>query len=61
MGKDPQRGAETSIYLASSSDVENITGEYFAKKEIKKSSKESYDMDLAKKLWDVSKKYLKLD
>ena len=61
MGKDPRVGAETSIYLASSSDVKNITGEYFAKKEIKKSSKESYDMGLAKKLWDVSEKYLKLD
>lgn len=61
MGKDPKIGAETSIYLASSPDVENITGEYFVKKKIKKSSKESYDMDLAKQLWDVSKKYLKLD
>jgi hypothetical protein len=49
-----------SKYLASSPDVENITGEYWAKKEIKKSSKESYDMDLAKKLWDVSKQYVKL-
>jgi len=61
MGKDPKIGAETSIYLASSPDVENITGEYFAKKEIKKSSKESYNMDLAKKLWDVSEKYVKLN
>ncbi len=61
MGKDPKIGAETSIYLASSPEVENITGEYFAKKEIKKSSKESYDMDLAKKLWDVGEKYLKND
>jgi hypothetical protein len=60
MGKDPKIGAETSIYLASSPDVENITGEYFAKKKIKRSSKESYDMDLAKQLWDVSKKYVKL-
>ena len=61
MGKDPSIGAETSIFLASSPDIENITGEYWAKKEIKKSSKESYDMDIAEKLWDVSKKYLKLN
>jgi len=61
MGKDPKIGAETSIYLASSPDVGNISGEYFVKKKIKRSSKESYDMDLAKQLWDVSKKYLKLD
>ena len=61
MGKNPEIGAETSIYLASSPDVENITGEYFAKEKIKRSSKESYDMDLAKKLWDVSENYLKND
>ena len=61
MGKDPKIGAETSIYLASSPDVKDITGEYFAKKEIKKSSKESYDMNLAEKLWDLSKKYVKLN
>ena len=59
MGKYPKIGAETSIYLASLPDVENITGEYFAKEKIKRSSKESYDMDLAKKLWDVSENYLK--
>ena len=61
MGKDPKIGAETSIYLASSPDVENITGGYFAKKKIKKSSKNSYDLNLANQLWDVSKKYLKND
>ena len=60
MGKDPKIGAETSIYLANSSDVKNITGEYFAKKKIKKSSKESYNMILAKKLWDLSEEYLKI-
>jgi NAD(P)-dependent dehydrogenase (short-subunit alcohol dehydrogenase family) len=58
MGKNPTFGAETSIYLASSPEVEHITGEYFAKKRIKKSSKESYDMVLAQKLWDVSKEYV---
>jgi len=60
MGNDPKIGAETSIYLASSSDVMNISGEYFSKKKIKKSSKESYNMILAKKLWEVSKDYCKL-
>jgi NAD(P)-dependent dehydrogenase (short-subunit alcohol dehydrogenase family) len=60
MGKDPKIGAETSIYLATSSEVENISGEFFSKEKIKKSSKESYDMILAKKLWDLSEKYCKL-
>ena len=61
MGKDPKVGAQTSIYLASSPDVEHSTGEYFAKKEIKKSSKESYNMDVAQQLWDVSKKYVNVE
>ena len=60
MGKDPKIGAETSIYLASLSGLENITGEYFAKKEIHKSSKESYDMNLAERLWDLSIRYVDL-
>jgi len=59
MGKDPKFGAQTIIYLASSSDVKNISGEYFAKKKIKKSSKKSYNMNLAKKLWHLSDEYLK--
>ena len=58
MGKDPKIGAETIIYLASSSDVKNISGEYFVKKKIKKSSKNSYNINLAKKLWDLSNDYL---
>ena len=61
MGKDPQIGAENSIFLASSESVKNTTGEYFVKNKIKKSSKESYDMNLAEKLWDLSKKYVKLN
>ncbi len=61
MGKDPKIGAQTSIYLASAPEVEKVTGEYFAKKESQKSSEESYDMDLAKRLWDVGVKYIGLD
>ncbi len=60
LGKDPKKGAETSIYLASSKEVENITGEYFENKKIHKSSEESNNMETAKKLWDISKKYVKL-
>lgn len=55
--KDPKIGAETSIYLASSKDVEGVSGKYFYKKTPKESSKESYDMDLAEKLWQLGAKY----
>jgi len=52
--KKPEKGAETSIYLASSQEVEGITGKYFAKKQQKQSSKESYNEDYAKRLWELS-------
>ncbi|MFX1558339.1 MAG: SDR family oxidoreductase [Promethearchaeota archaeon] len=52
--KKPEKGAETSIYLASSPEVEGITGKYFVKKQQQESSEDSYDETLAKKLWDIS-------
>ena len=58
--KKPEKGAETSIYLASSQEVEGITGKYFAKKQQKQSSEESYNEDYAKRLWELSKEMTKL-
>jgi len=52
----PEKGAETSIYLASSPDVATITGKYFDKKKASKSSALSYDKAVAKKLWNISAK-----
>ncbi len=49
-----KKGAKTSVYLASSPDVEGITGKYFSKCKPKKSSKLSYDEDSQKKLWKIS-------
>jgi hypothetical protein len=50
----PQKGAETSIYLASSPEVEGVSGRYFVNKAEIRSSDESYDAGLARRLWDVS-------
>ena len=52
----PEKGAETSVYLASSPEVEGITGKYFANKKPVASSKASYDKETAKQLWSVSEK-----
>lgn len=49
-----KRGAETSIYLASSPDVEDVSGEYFVKTAITQSSPASQDPDAARRLWQVS-------
>ncbi|UCC19531.1 MAG: SDR family oxidoreductase [Promethearchaeota archaeon] len=51
--KSPKKGAETSIYLASSPEVEEITGKYFVNKEPKLSSEESYVEEDAKRLWEI--------
>ena len=43
-----------SIFLASSQEVEGITGKYYTKKQQKMSSKESYNEEYAKRLWEIS-------
>ncbi len=50
----PEEGAQTSIYLASSPEVDGVSGKYFVKKKEKKSSKESYDESISQRLWQVS-------
>ena len=51
--KAPQ-GASTSIYLASSPEVEGITGKYFINEKSVPSNKISYNADVASRLWDLS-------
>lgn len=52
----PEKGAETSVYLASSSAVEGVTGKYFEKKKEKQPSLKAQDDNLARKLWEVSER-----
>jgi NAD(P)-dependent dehydrogenase (short-subunit alcohol dehydrogenase family) len=56
----PTKGAETPLYLASSPDVEGVTGKYFDGKREKRSSESSYDEDLARSLWDRTSKMVRL-
>jgi retinol dehydrogenase-14 len=50
----PARGAETSIYLASASEVVGLTGMYFAGRKAKKSQISSYDGTTTARLWGAS-------
>jgi NAD(P)-dependent dehydrogenase (short-subunit alcohol dehydrogenase family) len=52
--KTPQQGAQTTIYLASSAEVEGLTGKYYANCKQKTSNNESYDLNTARRLWVVS-------
>ena len=54
--KSPQAGAETPVYLASSPEVEGMTGKYFERKQERRSSSSSYDSALAQRLWEASEK-----
>jgi NAD(P)-dependent dehydrogenase (short-subunit alcohol dehydrogenase family) len=60
-GVTPAEGAETSIYLASSEEVKGISGKYWDKSKIKKSSKRSYAKDDAQRLWLLSEKLCDID
>lgn len=53
-GLTPEQGAETIIYLASSPEVEGITGKYWEKRKALSSSTASYNVETAKRLWEVS-------
>jgi len=55
-GTSPEKGAKTSIYLASSPDVEGVTGTYFVKSMPKRSATISYDESLQRQLWEQSAK-----
>lgn len=50
----PEKGAATSIYLASSPEVANVSGSYFVKKKEAESSSISHSEDHQKRLWEVS-------
>jgi retinol dehydrogenase-14 len=52
--KTPAQGAATSIHVASSADLEHVTGRYFAHSKEKRSSKRTHDEAAAERLWQVS-------
>ncbi|HZC07116.1 MAG TPA: SDR family oxidoreductase [Ktedonobacterales bacterium] len=52
----PERGAQTSIYLASSPDVAGISGKYFIKEKPANSSNVAYDVNAQEQLWSLSER-----
>jgi hypothetical protein len=49
-----KKGAETPVYVASSPDVENVTGKCFSKLEQKTTARVSYDQQVQRQLWDAT-------
>ncbi len=54
-GVSPAKGAETSIFLASSDEAKGESGKYWDKCKPKPSSKRSYVQEDATRLWDICK------
>lgn len=52
--RSAEKGAETVVWLAAAPELNGVTGKYFLDKNEIRSSKISYDVDTARKLWDVS-------
>jgi NAD(P)-dependent dehydrogenase (short-subunit alcohol dehydrogenase family) len=50
----PEQGAQTSIFLAASPEVEGVNGKYFANRRAQTSSSVSYDRTLQERLWTMS-------
>ncbi len=56
-GASPEKGAVTSVYLASSPETSDISGQCFRKRKVVTTSKESNDPALARRLWKLSENY----
>ena len=56
----PESSAKRILYVATSPDLDGVTGKYFTKMRETRSSPESYDDDSAKRLWLVSEQLAKL-
>ena len=54
VARSPAKGAQTSIFLASSPSMEGMTGKYFYDSQVIAAAPQSTDMVVARKLWDAS-------
>jgi NAD(P)-dependent dehydrogenase (short-subunit alcohol dehydrogenase family) len=53
-GISPEKGAQTILYLATSPEVEGVSGKYFLNCKPIFSSRRSYDLAVRQRLWNVS-------
>jgi NAD(P)-dependent dehydrogenase (short-subunit alcohol dehydrogenase family) len=57
-GADVEEGARTSVYLATSPEVEGVTGKYFSRMAEKPTSDLAQDKALQNKFWKVTEELL---
>lgn len=54
--RSPEKGADTLVYLASSPDVEGMTGKYLSDRKLITAKSVAYDAEARRKLWEASEK-----
>lgn len=59
VGISVEKGAETTLYLATSPGVEGVSGKYFSDSKETPSSKISYDRSIRQRLWQVSQELIR--
>jgi NAD(P)-dependent dehydrogenase (short-subunit alcohol dehydrogenase family) len=52
----PEKGARTTVYLASAPEVAGVTGQYFKNQRVTRPSRAAEDGGAARRLWDESEK-----
>ncbi|GHO55714.1 SDR family oxidoreductase [Ktedonobacter robiniae] len=53
-----EKGAQTTLYVATSLEVEGVSGKYFSQSKETPSSKLSYDLAIRQRLWQVSEELI---
>jgi NAD(P)-dependent dehydrogenase (short-subunit alcohol dehydrogenase family) len=59
VGITVERGAQTTLYLATSPEVEGVSGKYFSDCKEVSSSRLSYDVTVRQRLWNVSQELIR--
>ncbi|MEK7485079.1 MAG: SDR family oxidoreductase [Planctomycetota bacterium] len=59
--RSPEQGAKTSLYLATSAEVEGVSGKYFDENQAEKHpSRQALEADIRERLWEVSEQLVGL-
>lgn len=59
--QSPEQGAQTALYLATSPEVEGVTGKYFVRGKPGRSVPISYDEALQERVWNISAELVGLE
>lgn len=57
--RSAERGAETLVWLADSGEVPEVSGGYFVDKRLRRPSAEAQDVEVARRLWQVSEQQVR--